>query len=259
MIAFIHLGKTAGSTFKNVLRRSFGHHHCDAVAANPDRVFRDSDLNMARSLYFGLWSLCSHHFQDPVHTLSAPLQYVTFIRDPLQRTASHYQHMHRDIDSGRKASLPELREWLQADARNFQIRQITGGEDIDAAIRILNEKFMFVGITEQYEQSLQTFARLSPWPVTTRVERKNTAPDTTVKKQLLEDADLRGAIEEATQADMALYKYVCEEFFPAQQERARELSGDTPLQEPPDRYQASRMFTNLAYRPAVKIKRALKL
>ena len=178
MIAFIHLGKTAGSTFKNALRRSFGHHHCDAVAANRDRVFRDSDLNMARRLYFGLWSLCSHHFQDPVHTLSAPLDYVTFIRDPVQRTASHYQHLHRDTQAGRKPGIPELRAWLQSDARNFQVRQISGGEDIDEAIRILNEKFMFVGITDQYEASLQTFARLSPWPVSTRVERRNTAPDT---------------------------------------------------------------------------------
>ena len=185
-------------------------------------------------------------------------QPMWFIRDPLQRTASHYQHMHRDIDTGRKTSLPELREWLQSDARNFQIRQISGGEDVDEAIRILNERFLFVGITEQYETSLQTFARLSPWPVTTRIERRNTAPDTTVKKQLLDDPALRGAIEEATQADRALYNYVRDEFFPAQQERARQLTGDRPLVEPADRYQASRMFTNLVYRPAVKIKRAPK-
>ncbi len=257
MIAFIHLGKTAGSTFKNVLRRSFGAHHCDAVASNPDRVFRDSDLEIAEKVYFGLWSLCSHHFQDPLHTLSAPLEYVTFLRDPVQRTASHYQHMNRERDIARKGGvLPDLEAWLQDDARNFQTRQISGGENPQDAIDMINERFMFVGLTEQYEASLSAFAALSPWRVNTTLERRNVAPNTSVKKKLTDDPEIRRMIEDATQADRAVYDYVKNELFPTQTRRAEKQAKNYPGSMP-DRYQASRHFTNLVYRPAVKIKRAL--
>lgn len=257
MIAFIHLGKTAGSTFKNVLRRSFGLHHCDAVAANSDRVFRDSDLKLAKNVYFGLWSLCSHHFQDPVHTLSMPLDYVTFIRDPLQRTASHYQHLQRERDIERKGTPPDFEEWLYTEASNFQIKQISGGADIGAALRIVHERFFFVGLTEQYAESLEVFSALSPWPVYKQVEKKNVAPDASVKKRLLNDPGTRRMMEEANAADIELYEKVRAEIFPAQAEKARAMSPDQSPGKPRDRYLESRLFTNLAYRPAVKLQRAL--
>lgn len=254
MIAFIHLGKTAGSTFKNVLRRSFGHHHCDAIAANGES-FQDSDLKLARRVYLGLWSLCSHHFYDPVHTLSAPLDYVTFIRSPAERTASHYQHMVRDHDIGRKSVPPKLEDWLRDSARNFQIRQISGGENVGDALKIIEDKFLFVGLTEQYETSLKIFATLSPWPVSTRHETRNISPVTSTKKQLLDDPKIRGLIEEATEADRLLYERVRDEVFPAQLEKAAKMSAGKEHKDPPDRYLASRRYTNLVYRPAVKMNR----
>ena len=255
MICFIHLGKTAGSTFKNVLRRSFGFHHCDAVAAADDGIFRDSDLRLAQRMYCGLWSLCSHHFQDPVHTLSTPLDYVTFLRDPVQRTASRYQHMVRALHKGRYTSVPDFEEWIQTCARNFQIRQISGGEDVDSALKIIGEKFLFVGLTEQYEASLQAFATLSPWPVNTRQEKRNVAPDNSIKRKLVDDPATRRLIEEATKADRELYNRVRDELFPVQLERAAAIARDRGPRVAPDRYRASRLFTNFVYRPAVKLKR----
>jgi len=258
MIAFIHIGKTAGSTFKNVLRRSFGAHHCDAKASKPDRIFRDSDLNLAKGVYLDLWSLCSHDFIDPVHTLSEPLDYVTFLRDPVHRTASRYQHMHRETSSESISAegVPELEEYLEREARNFQTRQLSGSEDPQAAIDIINKHFLFVGLTEQYEASLNTFAALSPWRVNTTLETRNVAPSVSVKKKLTDDPGIRRLIEDATSADQVLYEYVKNEYFPAQTERAKELGKDYsgPM---PDRYQASRNYTNFVYRPALKIKRAL--
>jgi hypothetical protein len=254
MIAFIHLGKTAGSTFKNVLRRSFGYHHCDAVAADKVR-FTDSDLKLAQRVYPGLWSLCSHHLYDSVHTLSTPLDYVTFLRDPAERSASHYQHMISDLDKGRRSSVPELEEWLSGSARNFQIRQISGGEDVDTALNIINDKFLFVGLTEQYEISLNTFAALSPWPVNTHIEKRNISAQTSTKKKLLDDPSIRKLIEAATEADRVLYEKVHSTIFPAQLEEARQLTAGKLHRNPPDRYQAGRYYTNIIYRPAVKLNR----
>jgi hypothetical protein len=253
MIAFIHLGKTAGSTFKNVLRRSFGHHHCDAIAVNRDMIFRDSDLNHAKRVHLGLRSLCSHHFKDPTHTLSAPLDYVTFLRIPLHRTASHYQHMIRDLDSGRRNNVPDLRDWLQEGGRNFQIRQISGGENVDDAMEIIRQKFLFVGLTEQYQESLNAFSALSPWPVNTQHEKRNISQSSSVKNQLLDDTELRGLIEEATEADQTLYQRVLNEIFPAQIELAVKLATESSSTRQPEHYFASRMYTNMVYRPSVKL------
>jgi hypothetical protein len=255
MIAFIHLGKTAGSTFKNVLRRSFGHHHCDAVAMDSDRVFRDKDLALAKSVYFGLWSLCSHHFQDPVHTLTEPLDYVTFVRDPVQRAASHYQHMVRDLEQGRRSNIPDLEEWIWGSARNFQITQLTGSDNIRAATDILQDHFLFIGLTEEFGTSLQIFAQLSPWPVNTLSERRNVAPATNIKKKLTEDSGIRKMLEEANSVDMEFYSHIRETLFPAQHATAEQLLIETGEHLTPDRYRASRIFTNLVYRPAVKLAR----
>ena len=258
MIAFIHIEKTAGSTFKNVLRRSFGLHHCDAVAAQ-DGIFRDRDLQLANIVYFGLRSLCSHHFKDSVHTLSAPIDFVTFVRDPVQRTASHYQQLVKRVEKGRIHGLLEFEEWLQSKALNYQIRKLSGGDDVDAAIRLIEEHFMFVGLTDQYEQSLRAFAALSPWPVNTRIEKRNVTANVSTKNRLLDAPKSRALIEEATQADRQLYTYLKDEFFPAQQQRAdaararhgsRDHTGD--------HYLASRLYSNLVYRRAVKISRMLK-
>ena len=66
-------------------------------------------------------------------------------------------------------------------------------------------------------------------------------------------------MEAATEADRELYEYVRTQFFPAQVEKARQLAKDKKTDVTVDRYLQSRMFTNLAYRPAVKIKRKLGL
>ena len=257
MIAFVHLSKTAGSTFKNVLRRSFGVHHCDAIATNPDKIFRDSDLKLAEKLYPDLWSLSSHHFKDPIHTLSAPLDYVTFIRDPLKRTASQYQHRMRERDIKLKGMPPSFDKWLEAEAANFQIHQLSGSEDVDEALRILREKFLFVGLTETYADSLRDFAALSPWPISQQIEKRNVAPDSSIKDKILKDPGSRRLMQEANAADIELYERVRDELLPEQTERAKaaaEMASRKPFR---NRYLDSRIFTNIAYRPAVKLRRSL--
>jgi hypothetical protein len=135
----------------------------------------------------------------------------------------------------------------------------SSGDDVDAAIRLIEERFMFVGLTDQYEQSLRAFAALSPWPVNTRIEKRNVAANVSTKNRLLDDPKSRALIEEATQADRQLYTYLKDEFFPAQQQRADAARARYDSRDHTgDHYLASRYYTNLVYRPAVKISRMLK-
>jgi hypothetical protein len=83
----------------------------------------------------------------------------------------------------------------------------------------------------------------------------NIAPSLAVKNQLLDDPSLRGLIEEATQADQKLYDRVSQEIFPAQQELAAVKSAENADKPEPDHYLASRMYTNLVYRPSIKLMR----
>ena len=258
MIAFIHIGKTAGSTFKNVLRRSFGIHHCDIVASNEDMILRDADLKHACRVYPGIKSFSSHHFKNSANTLNTSLDYVTFLRDPAQRTASHYQHMVRDLEKQRRDSIPDLKRWLQKGGKNFQTRQITGNDNLGEAKDIIRKSFLFVGLTEQYDRSLNVFAGLSPWPIYHQVEKKNIAPDSTVKKQLLNDGEYLGLIEEATVIDKQLYDWVNDEYFPELSDIASRRSGNENIFTDKDRYRASRMYTNLIYRPSLKVFKLFK-
>ena len=88
-------------------------------------------------------------------------------------------------------------------------------------------------------------------------ETRNVASATGVKKKLTEDPGIRKMLEDANQVDIELYSYIRNTYFTKQQERAAENFERTGVRPARDRYQASRLYTNAIYRPAVKIARKL--
>ncbi len=228
MIGFVHIPKTGGSTVKFVLRNSFGIRHCDVRAAGRHPRFHPDDLALARLVHPGLRSIAGHALIHPTELLRG-VRFFTVLRDPVSRVASAYAH-HVRGNRRKRLGEPELSldEFVARDKPGgYQTFQISGGSDVAAAKRIVEEHFFCVGLMEKFDESLAVLAALSPHPLDTRYERKNAAPaGDPVKKRVLGDPGMRRIVEAANGSDLELYAWVAGSFYPELLRQAREAAGE---------------------------------
>jgi hypothetical protein len=171
-----------------------------------------ADLRWIRKFYPRLASVAAHRITGyaELHDMGTELRYFTFMRDPVRVCASRWQ-AHVDVKRGKRT----FDEWLSMTrSRNPQILQIAGCTDVAEAIRVIDEKNIFVGLTERFDESLVLLKALRAPDLDTAYRPVNVARRTTVARELLADEQRRRQIEDANRADIELYQYVRDEVFP---------------------------------------------
>lgn len=263
ILGFVHINKTAGSTMKFVLRNSFGLRHCDTRTTYADGVFRERDLRIARVFYPGLRSISGHWLRHPTRHLPERVRCFTFLRDPLQRAASHFQQ------TG-KGPWQRRRRWRRAggrpdptfeefcadpEHRNLQTRRIVGSDDAEAARREIERHYWMLGLTEAFPDSLRLIAKLAPYPIDLRYQRLKVAKQNDVKKGLLADPATRRMLEDANAADLALYDWARTKHFPSLLADAGDLAGFEPreIHETTGRVERTVRYNRLIYRNLVRL------
>jgi hypothetical protein len=208
MIVFLHIPKTAGSTFQFILENNFGPFACH-TNHHAKATFTQSDFDFARKLFPGLRSISGHNLVDPL-SLSVPNPfYLTFLREPVDRVFSHYQD---SVVCGNRRTFEE--ELLSRESlENLQVKLMAGGRNLDRAKRFL-EACRFVGLTEQFELSLQILERLSPCPLNLNYKRRRVAPNNRIKQSLAADRRLVDMTREYNKLDLELYSFAVHEIFP---------------------------------------------
>ena len=262
ILGFVHIPKTAGTTVKFILRNSTFSQHCDLQPMVRDGVFTDADFRfMQKVFFFGLHTISGHSLIHPTAHLSAPVQYFTFVREPLQRCLSHYQQMKRSRQrQGRDIS---FEEYMQIkDVYDHQVIRIAGEPDIEKAKHELSTRYMFVGLTERFAESMLVFQRLCPYPLNLAYKRLHVAKDNTAKQEVLDNPDSRDLLEQGNRLDLQLYHYVRDELYPALREKTgltdRDVdetdfsSGTYPL-----RYKVTRGYNNAVYKPLIRLRQWL--
>lgn len=229
MLVFIHINKTAGRTVRYILRSSYGPRHCEVEpwhAPWADPPFSAADLKRLRRYYPKLQSIGGHRLRAYVDLegKGTEFKYFTFMRDPIKTSASRFQYnvQYR----GKKGLIFE--EWIQRDwTRNQQTKMIAGVADVAEAIRIIQAKNVFVGLTECFDESMVLLkARMAP-DLNISYERVNVARDNSIAQNLLSNESTRQMLVEANQADLALYEFVTSELYPTyQQEYGPALEAD---------------------------------
>lgn len=219
MLVFIHINKTAGRTVRYILRSSFGLRHCEvepwhAQSTGPD--FSSHDLQRVRRFYPHLESIAGHRVTGYVDLQEngTEFRYFTFMREPLKTCASRFQY---NVQYRGKKHLV-FEEWIQRDwPRNHQTKMIAGVADVDEAIRILQAKQISVGLTERFDESMVLLKALMANNLDISYRPVNVARSNTLAESLLSTESTRQMLIEANQADLELYDYVKQEYYPTYQ------------------------------------------
>ncbi|HEY3237896.1 MAG TPA: hypothetical protein VGJ84_24465 [Polyangiaceae bacterium] len=207
LIFFIHVPKTAGTSFRNAAEQRFsGRVLLDYGRNNPatseaiiQHVYERPDrIALARLIAErNIGMICGHvDYQTYAH-LAPPERVVVFLREPVQRVVSEFHHFRRFY--GYEGSLMEYaRHSLQL---NRQSRMVKGLNLARAGL---------VGLSEYYGESLRLLARrtgleLSHLEVNTNPERLGTP-----RYQVLEEEDAE--LRELNAEDVLLYRRASEAF-----------------------------------------------
>ncbi|MCB8950133.1 MAG: sulfotransferase family 2 domain-containing protein [Ardenticatenaceae bacterium] len=264
MLAFIHIEKCAGQTVHWILRSSYGLNHCDILpwqgynAMDPLDGYTASDLQRLQTIYPRLKSIAGHKVRAYTDLKKArpDVQFFALVREPMKRQVSHFQFL-----KGRRQLTIDFEEWVQTNdwGPNWQTRMLTGTDDVNEAIRIIQEKQILVGPVEHFDEWLLLVQGLLANDLDIAYQRKNVASDKTLANQLLADKRTRAILEEQNKADIALYNYIKDELYPTfKQQYGPQLAADLARFQN-DRGQfnrrrvwQSRIYRNLVYMQAVR-------
>jgi hypothetical protein len=209
MIIFLHIPKTAGTTFQFILENSLGISHCH-IGHLGKQVVDQRDIDFTRRFFPWLRSIDGANLSDPLRLSLPDPFYITFLREPIARAFSHYQD---DVLRGNKTLTFE--QMLRSDEvlENLQVKWLAGRADLDRAKMVL-EKFHFAGLTEKFDLSLHMLKKICPCKLNLNYKRKVTARDNTIKKSLESDSRIVDMTREKNKLDLELYDFAVKEIFP---------------------------------------------
>ena len=225
VVIFLHIGKTAGTTIRQILRKEYSPAETLLIRSRPLHVERQGDRPTRESTirYFatlsenerGRASLILGHTIFGIHRyVPRPSTYFTLLRDPVALTISQYNYVARNPNHPLHdvASHRSLEEYVTSgvtlETDNSQTRAIAGdtttpfGGCSDAMLTLaksnIEEHFSVVGLVERFDESLLLLERAFNWArplyvranVTTKKEPVTTEAREVIRQQNRIDFEL---------------------------------------------------------------------
>lgn len=155
MLCFVHIPKTAGTSFRTAAASYFGEKFIYAdygpnvAETSPDiraNIYESSDLYNVKLLAKTnkIRLLTGHVPAEKYSAITSSCNMTTFLRHPVEQVISHYEHysMHHNYDKSLEDFIIEPR------FTNLQSRVLKG---------LPIELYGFLGITERYNRSIDLF------------------------------------------------------------------------------------------------------
>lgn len=231
----MHIPKTAGTTLSNIIKREYK--ESDIGMAYP----RKTDMSKFDALFAEKqFKIVLGHYKFGFHQLAKDnFVYISFLRNPVKRTISHYKHF---IKQAHRSQWHEKYSTLEAFATspwgsNFQTKYLAGLDEeaflaqkdkaLEMAKQNLEQHIECLGITEKFDESLVLMKPILEWKNINYVrqnvgqgmiskyfksEKKEKTP--TISQNAI------ALIEENNQLDIALYDFAVALF----EERASKMS-----------------------------------
>ena len=217
LLAFVHIEKAAGTTLNHILRRNFfpGYMDVRPFSTKSNRRFTARDLRKALAINPFLRCI-SGHSVSPVEDLGEGrrnIDYITLLRNPVKRYFSCFYYRVRIL--GRENA---FEHYLQSeDMANFQTKKIAGCANVDLAKEILKERFLLVGIAEEFNPFLLLLQhKLRPRPFDPLYIRQNVTAQRFQTEMPKATDDEKAAAVEKNQLDMELFDFVRSHILPRQ-------------------------------------------
>lgn len=184
---FIHIMKTAGTSFRTMLEQTFDAEIYPTraeLALRPRRWYLTApallegvgkgEIDLSNRRF-----LCGHYSANLAGDLPGDWRTVTFLRDPVRRSLSMIAHRHSKASRLNRFLKPNVSKYLDdaefvaRQIRNYQTKVLAlpGNADVnglqpidDAAFERAKARLTaidFVGLTEQYPQSLGLFEAMA--------------------------------------------------------------------------------------------------
>lgn len=217
-IFFLHIHKTAGTSFINLLDQCYTINEvCPSNWPYRQRLHEvDRDELLNAKFIRGHFS-----YDRVVHQLSSKPYILIFLRDPVTRFISHFEHLKREEgdppglhDKIKNLSIdeylqkPELTSLLS----NMGARLLCGLEpDQPYDISFLNKakerlaSIDFIGLTERYKESISLFCKIFNLPDVKYFHHENPSPNTSARIIIAPQTIER--ISYINQIDVDLYNY----------------------------------------------------
>jgi len=228
-LIFLHIPKAAGTTLHSILEMHYAPANQCSIY-DPEQAAKV--LPLAPRVQREAIRLLKGHLAFGLHEhLIGQSTYITLVRDPVDRIASHYYYVKRmpghylhNAVVGQNMSLQDYASSkLTDELDNGQLRLLAGVVN-DKAVPIgacderllqqakgyIERHFALAGLTERFDESLALMAMRLGWDWTPAYKSLNVTAERPRQGQI--DAATRQAVEQANQLDCELYAWVKKRF-----------------------------------------------
>jgi hypothetical protein len=203
----LHIPKTAGTSFRNILKEVYGQNAVVRFDINNKRVVRlNQEIYTKKSLPEA--RVIHGHFAykdiNALFNIPADTKKITWLRNPVERVISNYFY----LESRLKTLLNEeqnnlnILSKMQRSLIEYARDEINRNRQSKFLNGITLEEFDFVGIQEDFENDLVKISKALNWEKKPNTLYQNKTP---VKKNVI-DSEIIQEIERLNQDDMEMYK-----------------------------------------------------
>lgn len=215
-VLFLHIPKTAGTTFYDCLKQTYGKRRIAEFHGVPKNSIEDFYVDIYNPQKSEIACIKGHMYFGLHHYLDEASQYITFMRDPVKRIISLYRYLqqspnHKQHEVAANKSLSEFAVDCHLH-KNGQTRFLAGGNITDSedallarAQENLKNNFAVVGLTERFDESLVLMKNYLNWPQFPTYVQENISKKESAKQSIEPETLL--LIEQHNAADIKLYQY----------------------------------------------------